>query len=568
MDRWREYFSVGIVVLLLLCGCLQQNPSGKAANLKWPAASSQKPAREGEGNEVCSPERLSQLEQAMESKLAGFNTPFPFSFYVEGKTDSFNYDRGGSTMDTEYQSASTSKWITAAVILSAIDKGKINLTDHPQDYIGFWNNSINKTNSLFNITLAQLLSFTSGLAIENDCVNNPWGDFELCISKIAENNSDTDKTPGTEFWYRNTHLQVAGLMAVKALNQSNWSAVFSRFQEETDLLQNSKYDLPSETNPRLAGGMHWTANDYVGFIRALKEGQMLSPALRDMMLSDQIGDATISYSPLWRLHQNWHYGFGCWIECYSPIFNCPSVEMVSSPGAYGHYPYINLKKDFFGIVAIQDLEGNFSWGINIFNTVRPEVDAWAACQNIDAVHSYAELTNFNLDGLVTCPMGEGPKYKYLMITVRDEQGNPLPGVSSDYFTFQVENADALYCGELDLVFLPKDNLTNASGQIRFEIVGTTSIIGNVSIRASVFDAEIGDQLLLHAKSIDETLDCTVDISDFNLFAQDYRQSVWKSDFNWDGTVNMIDYVVFGMHWAHSAQGEMQIGPLPELESVG
>lgn len=58
-------------------------------------------------------------------------------------------------------------------------------------------------------------------------------------------------------------------MAIKAGNYNSWTEIFNEFKEETNLFPNSVYDLPSTTNPRLAGGMHWTANDYSDFLKAL-----------------------------------------------------------------------------------------------------------------------------------------------------------------------------------------------------------------------------------------------------------------------------------------------------------
>ena len=126
-----------------------------------------------------------------------------------------------------------------------------------------------------------------------------------------------------------------------------------RFRRETGLFSNGAYDLPSAGNPRLAGGMHWTGADYAAFLRALQGGQLLGPRLLSQMYADHVGSALIGSSPpLAALGEDWHYGFGHWLECPSPTFDCPAPAYHSSPGAYGAYPFVNVAHGYFGIVAL------------------------------------------------------------------------------------------------------------------------------------------------------------------------------------------------------------------------
>ena len=123
----------------------------------------------------------------------------------------FSHSRGTSTATTVYRSASTSKWVTAAVILSLVEDGILSLDDHPQNFISTWPTSGN----LSQIQLRHLLAFTSGLSEEPLCINGPLQDFASCVDQIATLNAGAP-TPGTEFYYSSSHLQVAGQMAVRA----------------------------------------------------------------------------------------------------------------------------------------------------------------------------------------------------------------------------------------------------------------------------------------------------------------------------------------------------------------
>ena len=265
-----------------------------------------------------------------------------FTFLAEADDGAqFSHSTGASTFSTSYRSASTSKWVAAAVILSVVQSGSLSLESNPQDHIVGWP----ATGNLSEIKLADLLSFTSGLTNAPSCVNRPRADFDACVLEIADENA-ASPSPGSAFHYASTHMQVAGAMAVSAGGFASWEALFSDFKTKTGLFSTSVFDLPSSTNPRLAGGMHWTAVEYFSFLRALFRSEILTPTLIEMMTSDKNGGAIIpeGASPAFAgTGEDWHYGFGNWIECHAPSFNCSGRQRVSSPGAYGAYPFIDFE---------------------------------------------------------------------------------------------------------------------------------------------------------------------------------------------------------------------------------
>ena len=317
------------------------------------------------------------LEAELRNSLNAYSTTEDFTLYIKSTNgNSFVHSTGSSTENGSYESASTSKLVTSVLILSLVEKGVLSLEDNPQDYIASW--PVN--GNLSSIRLRHLLSFTSGLSNEPLCINGPNQDFETCVGNIAlVNNSST--LPGEEFYYSSSHLQVAGLMAIMASGSASWNSLFVQFQSETGLFPNSTYNLPSDTNPRLAGGMHWTASDYVSFLESLYNRQVLTESLFSELSSDQLGTATVGESPpLNRLGEDWHYGFGVWIECPENPFNCNQINRISSPGAYGAYPFIDFENGYYGIVARQGALGTFPEGVQLFESVSQQLDTWAAME--------------------------------------------------------------------------------------------------------------------------------------------------------------------------------------------
>lgn len=323
----------------------------------------------------------SELEAQMTSILSKVSTDTDFSLMVERRDGRvFSYNRGSSTMDTLYESASTSKLVSAVIILRLVDQGVLDLTDKPQKYITSW--PLSSSDSLYNMNLAQLLSFTSGLETEPLCLNAGFSDFESCVNNIATTNSGNGIIPGKAFYYSSNHLQVAGLMAIKAKAVSSWQTLFSNFKTETGLFPTSTYDLPSLTNPRLAGGMHWKGREYFDFLRALSKGALLSSSMQAQLITDQTSSAAMSYSPaMAALGEDWHYGFGVWHECQSTTYNCTPGTRLSSPGAYGAYPFWDRQRNYFGMIARQGALGTFRNGAALERSIRTVLNDWSACSN-------------------------------------------------------------------------------------------------------------------------------------------------------------------------------------------
>lgn len=381
--RARLLLLLPIVAGASLLSCSGDGDGGAALD----AASSEVDASGIDAQGGCSDSDAVGIESEIQTILAALTADTDFSVSFENAQGRvFSYNRGASTLQTSFKSASTSKWVSAMIILRAVEQGLVvdgktfSLDSLASDWIDDW--PIDSKETLSTLRLRDTLNFSSGLIESPLCITvGTVLSFEDCVARIANNNSGNGKAPGAEFYYGGNHLQVAGMMTMKALGESSWQGVFDAFRLETGLFANSAYDLPAAASgPRLAGGMHWTADDYLAFVRGMWKGELLSTGMQSMMLSDQIASATIGNSPsLTGLQEDWHYGFGGWIECPVDDFNCSEVTRVSSPGAYGSYPFIDLEKGYMGIVARDGDLGTFTEGVVIQRAIATELAAWAEC---------------------------------------------------------------------------------------------------------------------------------------------------------------------------------------------
>ena len=338
---------------------------------------------------ACPVSQQNALEAQMDATLSQAASEVDFSFSVDRQDGRrYTFNRGGSTLQTSYESKSASKLVSAVIILRLVERGILTLADQPQKYIGAW--PIGGGDPLAGMTLAHLLSFTSGLRHDRDpdCLNQGNADFEACVLSVADANAGNGNVPGQAFFYASGHLQVAGLMAVKARGVADWQAIFTEFKSQTGLFPASPFDAPSLSNPNLAGGMHITGEDFLAFLKALRSGQLLNSASMAQLLADRTAGIPVGYSPILSgigvslgagLGEDWHYGFGLWHECRSATFNCVAGTRVSSPGALGTYPFWDRSKNYTGIVVRAGAFGTLATGITIERTVRSQVEAWAAC---------------------------------------------------------------------------------------------------------------------------------------------------------------------------------------------
>jgi CubicO group peptidase (beta-lactamase class C family) len=339
----------------------------------------------GGADTACSATQFGALEAAMNARLSQAASEVDFSFAVE-RTDGHRYtfNRGASNLQTVYESGSLSKTVSSVIIMRLVEQGYLTLADKPQDHIAAW--PILSGDTLYSMTLAQLMSFTSGLNIEPPCLNDANSDLQTCVISIANTSAGRGTTPGAQYYYASTHQHVAGLMAVRARGVATWQDVFAEFKAQTGLFSTSTFDLPSLSNPRIAGGMHFTGDEYMAFLRALKGGLLLNAASMSQLLADRTASVPILYSPILTgigggpgLGEDWHSGFGLFHECQSATFNCVVGARVSSPGAYGSYPFWDRSKGYTGIVVRQGVFGTLITGILIERSVRPLVEQWVAC---------------------------------------------------------------------------------------------------------------------------------------------------------------------------------------------
>lgn len=282
------------------------------------------------------------------------------------------YERafGAYTLGQRVAIASASKWVTAAVIARLVDQGLMRWDDRIERYLP--NAPVDKR----AITLRQLYSHSSGLPGSSlGCIGNPNIPMQACVDEILA--LPLAYPPGQGFLYGGLSMQVAGRMAEIATGRSFDALLRDEVSTPLGLsatdfgFTSTTPGLVSVSNPRIAGGLRSTLSDYGRFLSAIQQRGVLpglswlSPALIDQMAEDQTRGAPVLASPL---PTAIGYGIGQWRERVAADGRATAL---SSPGAFGFYPYLDREAGFAGIFLTQNALGNVESEVSaLWNDVR------------------------------------------------------------------------------------------------------------------------------------------------------------------------------------------------------
>ncbi|HVW13485.1 MAG TPA: serine hydrolase domain-containing protein [Mucilaginibacter sp.] len=267
---------------------------------------------------------------------------------INGQT-AYSEGFGGYTGDTRELIASCSKWLSAGVLMSLVDEGKLKLSDTVGKYLPVFT-KYHKG----NITIAQLFSHTSGFPgnSSKNYEGNPFLTLEQAADSIAKN-VPLLAAPGTQFYYGGVSMQVAGRVCEVASGES-WATLFQQKIAGPLGMTNTDYGLTQ--NPQIAGGARSTANDYIKYLNMImKEGvaadgtRILSQNAIAAMEQGQTASVRVAYTPypLALLQNNDFYAIGNWRD----VTGSSDVLIEdSSPGAFGSHPWVDRSRKVTSII--------------------------------------------------------------------------------------------------------------------------------------------------------------------------------------------------------------------------
>ncbi len=288
---------------------------------------------------------------------------FPNGLTVEVATAQgvvFSRQLGAFSNDTFGEVASASKWVSATVFMRLIDQGVLSLDTKTKDVLTDlrgqpWSGNLGET------TLRDLLSFQAGIPDENVAAVAA-STLATAVNLIYAQDGPTAQPAGTYFSYANgsNSFRIAARMA-EVRSGKTWAQLFNeQVRDPLGWSGNSAYRYTTTPdNPNPAGALMTTGREYMRLLvmllnrGSLGNTRLLPAALVDEQRKDPWRPSTtILFSPYTALGKSYHYGLGQWRECDAPgnVAACDASLRVSSTGAFGFAPWIDVQRNYAGIV--------------------------------------------------------------------------------------------------------------------------------------------------------------------------------------------------------------------------
>lgn len=288
-------------------------------------------------------ERFDRLVQQAGLKQAGL-------VVLDGRGVVYHRLTDGFSTTVPLPIASASKWVAAATIMTAVDRGELALDDP----VGKW--IPEAPDGLKPVTLAQLLSHMSGMAPQN--MVDIGSVSSLGEAALVTMGKPVASPPGVRFSYGGASFQIAGLMAERATSQPFQKLFAERIAKPLGM-KTARFGSPrswgSTDIPFLGGGMSASLDDYGRFLRMMLangvvDGKtILSVASVAAIETDQL-EAMPADGHRKLLFESVGYGLGVWCEEKATAARC---SRVSSAGAFGAYPWLDRKTGRAGFFLTQ-----------------------------------------------------------------------------------------------------------------------------------------------------------------------------------------------------------------------
>lgn len=320
-----------LLLSVLACGCQQADNQGTTTN-------------------------TNSIDQLIEQQQSVYRSNVVVMVSQRGKLV-YSKTVGNFNTNSTLAIASASKWLSAAVIMSLVDEGKLSLSDSVGKYLPIFNRYRKG-----GITLGQLFSHTSGFPSESPQGFEDRRDLTLAqaVDSIAVQVSLVAQ-PGKVFRYGGLSMHIAGRMA-EVVSGKKWNVLFGEKIGIPCQMSSTVYSPLSPNNPKIAGGVTSSARDLLNFTEMMvakgiwNGKRILSEAAVSQLSSDQTNAATIgytayiggnAYTPFGMINPV-RYGIGVWLDVVNP--QTGEVLEYTSPGAFGTHPWVNNPQQLAGVI--------------------------------------------------------------------------------------------------------------------------------------------------------------------------------------------------------------------------
>jgi CubicO group peptidase (beta-lactamase class C family) len=264
----------------------------------------------------------------------------------------YKKEMGDFKANTVAPIASCSKWLTAALVMTFVDEGKLSLDDKVSKYIPEFTNY-----GKGYITIRNCLSHTTGIEEERLSLASiiKISRYESLEKEVNDFMSKHEiyAQPGLQFSYGAVGLNIAGrvleIISKKSFDQLMTQRIFRPLNMKASTFYSEKAPNPS-------GGAKSTAADYMNFLTMiLNKGmfngkRVLSELSVEEMRKPQTSLDMIRYAP--PTAEGFNYALGEWVLEADAGGN---TTVVASPGLFGTWPMVDNCRGYACIIFVKNL---------------------------------------------------------------------------------------------------------------------------------------------------------------------------------------------------------------------
>jgi len=253
------------------------------------------------------------------------------------------YERvfGGFAIDQKLPIVSATKWLSAAVLQSLVDDGSLSLDDPVSAHYA----TLEVAGA--PMTVRHLFTHTSGLpgdVPEGACTDRM--SLAGCAEALA--GLPVLTAPGRVFLYGEVSMQIGGAIAER-VSGVGWNELFvERIARPLRMFDTDYLAYDASANPVIGGGARSTLRDYSRFVCMLLAGGILDG--QRVLSVEAVAAILANQTPEMVYGPANGYGLGCWRERVDPTTG--EALLVSSPGAHGFTPWIDLEHGIAGVIAV------------------------------------------------------------------------------------------------------------------------------------------------------------------------------------------------------------------------
>jgi CubicO group peptidase (beta-lactamase class C family) len=286
---------------------------------------------------------FTELGAKLEASKAELGGKAVLLVYKDGKIV-FEKSVGEFTPKTQAPIAASTQWLTAALVMSYVDEGKLSLDDKVSKFLPIFSKY-----SKGYITIRDCITHLTGIegpsigSIKDMSNPKKFSSLDELVNDIASS-KEILSNPGLVFRFNNIGFTIAARV-LEVLNKRGFEQMMAERITRPLLMRTTNFFSYTVINP--AGGAQSSAYDYMNFLSMLLNGgvfngkRILSEAAIETMSKASSTQGMIKESPSIVLGKN--YAVGQWILGTDEN---GKTTTVACPGLFGTWPLIDYCRKY------------------------------------------------------------------------------------------------------------------------------------------------------------------------------------------------------------------------------